>query len=160
MKGATKILLIFIVVVVVVLVGYAIFQSRTEAPTTNYGTPTAPEATPPSVMPPAATPTQTPVIKTFEIAYDGTAYSPKTITIKVGDTVKYINQSTVDMWPASAMHPTHKVYPTTGGCIGSTFDACRGIAPYGSWSFKFDIVGSWKYHDHLNPTAWGTIVVE
>ena len=64
------------------------------------------------------------------------------------------------MWPASAFHPTHKAYPTTGGCLGSTFDACKGVLPGESWSFKFDIAGSWKYHDHLKPIVFGTIVVE
>ena len=140
MKGAAKILLIFIVVVVVVLVGYALFQSRTEIPPTNGGT--LQEA------------------KTFEVVYNGTAYSPQTLTIKVGDTVKFVNRSATDMWPASAMHPTHKAYPTTGGCIGSTFDACKDLKPGESWSFKFDIGGSWKYHDHLNPATFGTVVVK
>ncbi|MBI4033944.1 MAG: hypothetical protein HY378_00130 [Candidatus Brennerbacteria bacterium] len=155
MKGAAKILLIFIVVVVVVLVGYALFQSRTEAPTVNYGTPTAPEANTPTPQSQTLTPETA-----ATVYYNGQGFSPQTVTIKKGYTVNFVNQSSKDMWPASAMHPTHAVYPTTGGCIGSTFDACAGIKPGASWSFKFDIKGSWKYHDHLNTTAFGTIVVE
>ncbi|OHA38709.1 MAG: hypothetical protein A3G03_02780 [Candidatus Taylorbacteria bacterium RIFCSPLOWO2_12_FULL_44_15c] len=64
------------------------------------------------------------------------------------------------MWTASAVHPTHRAYPTSGGCLGSTFDACAGVQSGNSWSFKFDISGTWKYHNHLNPGDTGTIVVE
>ncbi|MBI2033670.1 MAG: hypothetical protein HYT13_01080 [Candidatus Liptonbacteria bacterium] len=160
MKGATKILLVFIIVVVVVLVGYALFQSQTEAPTINYGAPTTePAATPPEPTPPTP-PSTMPTPKTETVNYNGQGFSPQTVTIKKGDSVTFANQSSKEMWPASALHPTHKVYPTTGGCIGSTFDACAGIKPGESWSFALDINGSWKYHDHLNPTAFGTIVVE
>lgn len=93
---------------------------------------------------------------------DNNGFFPNSLNIKKGETVIFKNQSSKTMWPASAMHPTHKVYPTTGGCLGSTFDACRGILPGASWSFKFDIEGEWKYHDHLNPFApnFGSITVE
>ncbi len=94
------------------------------------------------------------------VAYNNTGYSPSALSVKVGTIVIFQNNSSFTMWPASAFHPTHAVYPTTGGCIGSTFDACKGIQPGGSWLFKFDIAGNWKYHDHLKPNYFGTIVVE
>ena len=94
------------------------------------------------------------------VFYDGANFSPATVNIKKGGIVVFENNGSADMWPASAMHPTHADYPVTGGCLGSIFDACQGIAPDDSWSFAFDVVGSWKYHDHLNPKAFGTIVVE
>ena len=94
------------------------------------------------------------------IIYSDNGYAPNSITIKAGESVTYKNQSSRAMWPASAMHPTHRVYPTTGGCLGSTFDACRGVLAGGSWTFTFDIAGTWKYHDHLNPSASnsGTVI--
>jgi len=94
------------------------------------------------------------------VTYTDSGYSPSTLKIKKGETVTFKNQSSQSMWPASGVHPTHTLYPTTGGCIGSTFDACAGIQPGGSWSFKFDIAGTWKYHNHLNPGDTGTIIVE
>lgn len=94
------------------------------------------------------------------ITYTDSGYSPASVEIKTGTKVTFKNQSSVKIWPASAMHPTHAVYPTTGGCIGSTFDACREVAPGDSWSFVFDIAGSWKYHDHLNPGRFGAINVK
>lgn len=94
------------------------------------------------------------------IIYTDTGYSPSTLTIKKGETIIFKNISSKSMWPASAFHPSHNEYPTTGGCLGSTFDACKGVQPAASWSFKFDISGTWKYHDHLSPKKFGVIVVE
>lgn len=94
------------------------------------------------------------------IIYTDNGFSPTTLTVKKGSSVDFQNNSQGSMWIASAFHPTHTAYPTTGGCIGSTFDSCSAIASGGSWSFQFDIVGSWKYHNHLNPGRFGTIIVE
>ena len=147
-----KILIIVLVLAVVVLGGYFLLKGEeAQAPTEetsetitteeeNAGTPALTEET--------------------VIVYTDSGYSPDSLTIKVGTTVLFKNDSSLSMWPASAMHPTHAVYPTTGGCLGSTFDACKGVLPGESWSFKFDIAGSWKYHDHLHPNLFGAIVVE
>lgn len=103
---------------------------------------------------------QTPKAEEKVIIYTDAGYSPSSLQIKAGDTVVFKNESSQSMWPASAMHPAHKDYPTTGGCLGSTFDACQGIQPGESWSFKLDIAGDWKYHDHLSPKNFGTIIVQ
>jgi len=105
-------------------------------------------------------------LSAFQVIYTDSGFSPSPLTIKVGDTVAFTNQSSKDMWPASAMHPTHKGYPGSDiqKCGTSEeseiFDACRGIPPGGSWSFKFVNAGSWNYHDHLNSSKFGKIVVE
>ena len=94
------------------------------------------------------------------ITYTSGGFSPSVINVKKGGEVTFLNKSEGAMWPASAIHPTHTLYPTQGGCVGSTFDACQGIEPGEAWSFKFDIAGSFKYHNHLNPSQTGTVVVE
>lgn len=93
------------------------------------------------------------------VVFSNSGYSPGALTIKKGETVTWKNQSSLSIWTASAKHPTHTVYPTTGGCLGSTFDACKGALPGESWSFKFDSAGEWGYHDHLHPNFFGKIVV-
>ena len=95
---------------------------------------------------------------TVEITSSG--FSPSTLTVAQGTTVTFVNMDSAEHWPASASHPTHTVYPTEGGCIGSTFDACEGLAQGESFEFTFDEVGEWKYHDHKNPSNFGTIIVE
>src|SRR5207244_484490 len=86
-------------------------------------------------------------------------FNPQTLTVKKGDTVTFRNNASDDMRVASNPHPIHNGYPTTGGCVSSTFDSCSNTSPGDSWSFKFDIAGSWGYHNHLNPAEGGTIIV-
>ena len=101
---------------------------------------------------------------TIEITRDG--FNPSTSTISKGDTVNFINKQAIASWPASAVHPTHKVYP--GSDINKcdtaeqsdTFDACRRLSQEETFSFTFNERGNWRYHDHLNPTTTGTITVQ
>jgi len=89
-------------------------------------------------------------------------FEPKTTTIKQGDTVEFVNGGAT-RWPASAFHPTHTVYPGSsiskcgGSEASSIFDACAMVESY---SFTFNEVGSWNYHDHRSAARVGTIVVE
>ena len=93
-------------------------------------------------------------------------YVPSTLTIKKGDTVTFKNESSVAMWTASAMHPAHTGYSGTSlsehcpDAANTSFDACRGYQPGESWSFTFNKVGSWGYHNHLSPSQWGKVIVE
>lgn len=112
--------------------------------------------------------------KTIEITSSG--FSPNELTINLGDTVTWINNDNIEHWPASAMHPTHKVYPgvnyeESGSYEGSeacksegnpkdgSFDPCKKILLGESWSFTFNQKGTWFYHDHLNPKLFGKIIV-
>lgn len=118
----------------------------------------APTPVPTTPTPATPTPsTATPSEKIVDITSSG--FSPRVLTINVGDTVKFVNQDSKAHWPASAIHPTHKLYPEGGGCIGSKFDACQSIGQGESYSFTFNIAGNWDYHDHVNPALTGTIVV-
>ncbi|MDO8676101.1 MAG: DUF5667 domain-containing protein [Candidatus Azambacteria bacterium] len=90
--------------------------------------------------------------KTWTIEHADNRFIPSEIKIKKGDTVTWVNKSGILTWPASAMHPTHRVYPG--------FDALKGFGKEESYSFVFDRVGSWRYHDHLSPSSTGVVVVE
>lgn len=99
---------------------------------------------------------------TVIVTYTDLGFSPKSITINQGDTVIWMNNSSRNMWVASNIHPTHNEYPeeSADDCSGSSFDACTGVGVGKNWSFVFDEVGEWGYHDHLNSSRTGTIVVE
>ncbi|MES2971286.1 MAG: hypothetical protein V4702_03135 [Patescibacteria group bacterium] len=90
--------------------------------------------------------------KTYEISYTDSCYSPANVTIKKNDTVRFTNNNTKNMWPASDNHPWHTLY--------SGFDANNSIAPGGSYSFTFTKTGSWGYHDHQKSSCTGTITVQ
>ncbi|HUX35855.1 MAG TPA: hypothetical protein VMV71_02370 [Candidatus Paceibacterota bacterium] len=94
------------------------------------------------------------------VTYDGNGFSPATITIPKGSAVIFRNYSPKELRVASNPHPTHDGYPTKNGCVGSTFDSCSNIPPKVSWSFFFDYPGEWGYHNHLNPSQGGTVIVQ
>ena len=100
------------------------------------------------------------------VVYSDSGYSPKELTIKKGDKVTFRSESARETWPASAMHPSHTAYPGSSiqKCeteeMTRIFDACMGLKQGEEWSFVFDEVGTWWYHDHLNVAATGTIIVE
>ncbi len=104
--------------------------------------------------------------KTYEITYTDAGFSPSPFTIKAGDTVRFLNNSSQAFWPASAMHPMHTGYPgsdikkcgTTEGQV--MFDACTSHMQGASWSFRFMEQGKWNYHDHLNASKYGSVIVE
>lgn len=96
-----------------------------------------------------------------EVNFTSSGFVPKSVEISLGDTVRWINNSSRDVWPATAIHPTHTIYPekSTDDCLGSSFDACAKIAPGSTWEFTFNEEGSWNYHDHLNAGKRGTVIV-
>lgn len=86
------------------------------------------------------------------VTYTNDGYSPKTLTIKAGDTVTFNNEGSPSMWVASAQHPTHQAYPE--------FDQLEATGAGTSYEFTFDKTGDWKYHNHVRPNHFGTIIVE
>lgn len=85
------------------------------------------------------------------VSYTDTGFAPNTITVRLGTAVTFTNQSSKSMWVASAVHPTHQLLPG--------FDQLKSAEKGGSYTYTFDNVGSWKYHNHVNPTDTGTVVV-
>lgn len=98
------------------------------------------------------------------IFYTDQGFSPKSITVTLGTTVSFVNQASNEMWVASAPHPTHQGYDGTTesvhcapGYTGSApFDECSASTAY---SFIFTKAGDWKYHNHANPSDYGTVIV-
>lgn len=103
---------------------------------------------------------------THIVEITSTGFVPKTFTISKGDSVTWVNKYSSPSWPASAAHPTHTIYPGSGvqKCGTSEekniFDACRGLAENEQYTFTFNESGSWNYHDHLNPSRSGRVIVQ
>jgi plastocyanin len=71
------------------------------------------------------------------------AFSPTTVSIVAGDTITWRNRDTRN----------HQIVSTTG-----TF-ASPILAPNRSYSFTFEVAGTYRYRDALNPTVTGTVRV-
>ncbi|OGY91474.1 MAG: hypothetical protein A3B31_00565 [Candidatus Komeilibacteria bacterium RIFCSPLOWO2_01_FULL_53_11] len=127
----------------------------------------APTAAPilPVTETPAGTGATTTTATGVTVAYTNQGFSPTSVTVPLGTAVTFINQSSGNMWVASAAHPTHTVYSGTSlnqhcpDTTNSTFDECVAVTSGNSYSFTFNKVGDWKYHNHANASQTGTVIV-
>lgn len=126
--------------------------------TANSGETPLPTST--SQSTPPAAPAPQPASKTWDVTISDSGFSPSTVTIKKGDSVRWTNQASSYSRPASDPHPIHNGYPVAGGCVNSAFDACRALGTGDNWTFQFDVAGSWGYHDHQNPAKKGKVIVQ
>ncbi len=100
------------------------------------------------------------------VNYDGTSFSPSSLTVHAGDTVTFVDHSASSMWIASGVHPSHELYDGTSRAIHcatgyagpAPFDECA--ASSANYSFTFTKAGAWPYHDHLNAGVTGKIIVQ
>ncbi|OGM93352.1 hypothetical protein A2333_02920 [Candidatus Wolfebacteria bacterium RIFOXYB2_FULL_49_7] len=150
--------ILIVAILVIGVIGYRSFYRGGEAPL--YGGSREVSATPmqadgpvsvPAVVAPTTQPGTPPAKAQPIVRYTPAGFSPAPLVVSAGDMVVFRNESTADMWVASAPHPVHTDYPG--------FDAMRPYAQGESYSFIFTRVGTWKYHNHLNPTHYGSIVV-
>ncbi len=85
------------------------------------------------------------------ITYSDNGFSPNPINVKVGEAVTFKNASSSVVQVNSAPHPAHNLYPILN--IGA-------INPGESKSITFTSAGTYKYHNHLNASQNGQIVVQ
>lgn len=109
----------------------------------------APSGTKTEVQPSAQPTTQQTNEKTVNATKKG--FEPEILKVTVGTKVTFINKSDTTADVSSAIHPTHALFPLLN--LGTFNDG-------GSLSVKFDKQGTYKYHNHLNPSQTGEVVVE
>ncbi|MEZ4210425.1 MAG: cupredoxin domain-containing protein [Patescibacteria group bacterium] len=90
--------------------------------------------------------------KTVVVSYDGSGFSPVDVTLKVGDKIRFVNESDKSVWPAANPHPIHTSVPG--------LDSGRALAKGESFEFEFKSAGSFGFHNHLNPSQGGSILVQ
>jgi plastocyanin len=81
---------------------------------------------------------------TVEVIMKNRTYEPKTVTIKVGDTVTWVNQDS----------PQHDAVADNGEFDSGLFDQGE------TFSFTFTAAGTYPYHCSIHPGMEGTVVVE
>lgn len=85
------------------------------------------------------------------IVYTNSGFSPNSYTVKAGSTVKVENKSSSSLQFSSADHPTHRE---------ETELNLAAVEPGGSITFTPTKTGTWGFHDHLNASNTGTLIVE
>jgi plastocyanin len=109
-----------------------------------------------------STPAKTPVVlpaislanltsSDLTVTFTDKGFSPASLTVKKGQTVTFVNNSSDKMWVAANPFPTSKDYPA--------FNEKSGVPSGSSWSFTFDKTGTWFYHNHYHPAQGAKIVV-
>ena len=85
------------------------------------------------------------------VTVSSSGFSPLVLTIGAGTRVIWFNKSGGKISVNSDEHPTHRLYPPLN----------LAEVPDGSAvTLVFDKPGTYKYHDHYNPSHTGTVVVE
>lgn len=85
------------------------------------------------------------------VTLTGSGFNPKTITIQAGETVVWKNESGQEATVNSDPHPIHTDYPPLN--LGQFKNG-------GSLQLSFPKQGRYGYHNHLNPSQTGTVVVQ
>lgn len=126
----------------VIVAGWVLLGNKT-------GTKVATSPTP--FASPVASPSAQPNAKETMVNLTKAGFEPGTVKIKVGDKVTWVNKSGQTATVNSDPHPTHTLWPFLN--LGTFADG-------GTLSVTFDKVGTYTYHNHLNPSETGTVVVE
>lgn len=140
---------IVVIVIVVILAGIGILVNSSSKDTTLF-----PENTPLQTAAPVSTGQSSSPSAAEEqnmITLISAGFEPATLTIKAGDKVTWVNKSGADATVNSSPHPAHTDYPPLN--LGTFSEG-------GTLVLTFDKVGTYKYHNHLNPGQFGTVVVQ
>lgn len=152
-----KTIAVLVVIVIILVVGgiiYMLPRSKPELPADTAKPPVTAGAT--SRELPKRTPRQASPASQVTVTYSDNSFSPQTVTIPVGTTVNFTTSSATPMWVASDPHPDHTDYPAF-----DSFAAGQNLPQPGQgFSFKFERVGTWSYHNHNSPADIGIIVVK
>lgn len=85
------------------------------------------------------------------ITFDGSQFSPASLTVKAGTTVTIRNTSSQDLQMDSNPHPVHT--DDTDLNVGL-------VVPGQSATFTVTKTGTFGYHDHLDPGIGGHITIQ
>lgn len=98
--------------------------------------------------------TQATILKdgSYLVSYTSTGFSPRTLTIKKGKSVHFVNNSNKAMSLATT--------DTTNSQIYSEFNQGKTVGRGGSYDFTFLTAGTWGYMNRNNQADHGTIIVQ
>lgn len=85
------------------------------------------------------------------VRYTDNGFVPAKVEVSTGTMVEFVNESSMEMWVASDVHPSHEKLPT--------FDQFRSFRKGGLYRYVFDKAGTWEYHDHISPSLVGIVTV-
>ena len=97
------------------------------------------------------TDTKSVVGEVHTVVLTNSGFSPENISVKMGEAILWTNESGRKATVDSDFHPSHLEYPPLN--LG-TFEVGESV------SLVFDEVGTFTYHNHLQPSHTGEVTVE
>ncbi len=140
-----------VLTVIVLLLGLG-FLGKDQIGSLMYGSnpQPAPQVTT-TTLPKTSPATSSAAVEQNVVTLTANGFSPSPLTVKAGTSVTFMNKSGSKATVNSAPHPVHTAYPPLN--LGSFTDG-------GTLSLKFDKPGTYSYHNHLNPSQTGQVVVQ
>ena len=127
-----------------------------------------PEAPAPPVVAPSAkgTPPSPAVLQQLKeshgfqafVSYTNGSFEPATSTIKVGQVIRYTNNSSHNIWIGQITDKNTPEKPNTQYC-DVPFNSCHALHPGDFAEFTFPQAGTFYYMDDLNTATRGAVVV-
>lgn len=97
-------------------------------------------------------PVVTKIVSPAQVSIAKNGFVPQTIQVKKGQSITWTNTDKNPHQVASDPHPTHTNLPG--------FDGQEALATNDSFTYTFEKVGTFTYHDNLNPLKFrGTVLV-
>jgi len=137
---------VMVAVVAVLILGAAliwVYFSSNKPPTTTTSTSQSTQSSTTGSTSPTPTVAAT-------IVYDGSSFSPSSVSVKSGDKVTFTNNSQSTVQVNSNPHPFHTDDSDLN--VGT-------ISPGQSMTVTLSKTGSFRYHNHLNPSQGGAVTV-
>ena len=148
MKAVNILLVVFAVLAVaigvVLVVGAASNPAMVTGQITNSPAQNSTSTTNPTASVPPSIPTTPSQGATYEVSISGFTFSPQTITINAGDSIRWTNMDIV----------SHTIVSDSGNMINSP-----NLAQGQSYTQVFTTPGTYTYHCSIHPMMKGTIIV-
>lgn len=93
------------------------------------------------------------------VSYTDAGFEPLVVSIKKGETIRFVNNSSEDLWVASTSVEGN-LYPGESDCGTSMLDTCKPLAARAFWEFTFDQTGTWGYMNNLHKDRTGVVTVK
>ncbi len=153
-KTTTTALIAGIAIIFVLVVGLGLMKANktTQTPNASPSTEVMTESASPSSSDASMSGSPSDAMAQNTVTISANGFSPQTITIKAGDTVTWVNSDQALHQVNSDPHPTHTAYPP--------LNTVAQIPAGQQKSLTFPTAGKYGYHDHLDPSLRGTVVVE
>ncbi len=77
------------------------------------------------------------------VSFTDAGFEPASLTVQAGDTVRFTNNSSENLWIRDAN--TSQTNADRATCESGSFDTCKMLKPQEFWEYTFIAESTWKY---------------